>query len=100
MKYAFIAVIALATHAPLAAAEPASARADATNPEAPVPAIRYDSAFDGYRGYRDTPLAPWRDVNDEVARVGGHLGIVRGGRDAGAPASSQAQPSRPGTGRQ
>jgi len=35
--------------------------------------------------------------DDEVARVGGHLGILRAGRDAGAPASGEAQPSRPGT---
>lgn len=98
MKNAFIAVIAFAAHAPLAAAEPAAARTDPANPEAPVPAIRYDSAFDGYRSYRQTPLAPWRDVNDEVARVGGHPGILRAGRDAGSSASGEAQPSPPGAG--
>jgi len=97
MKNAFIAVIAFAAHAPLAAEQPAAARTDPANPEVSVPAIRYDSAFDGYRGYRQTPIAPWRDVNDEVARVGGHLGILRAGRDAGAPASGEAQTSRPGT---
>jgi len=94
MKYAFIAVIALAAHAPLAAAQPAAARNDPADPAAPAPAFQYESAFKGYRSYRETPLTPWRDVNDEVARVGGHLGILRAGRDASSTAPQGAQPSR------
>ncbi len=95
MKNAFIAVIALAAHGPLAAAQPAAGRNDPADPAAPAPAFQYESAFEGYRGYRETPLTPWRDVNDEVARVGGHLGIVRAGRDASGTAPQGAQPPRP-----
>ena len=78
MKHAFIAVIALAVNGPLTAAQPAASHTNPADPAAPVPALQYESVFKGYRGFRETPLAPWREVNDEVARVGGHLGIVRG----------------------
>ena len=49
-----------------------------TNPSAAIPAVNYQSAFAGYMPFRDEKLAPWRDVNDEAARVGGHLGIFGG----------------------
>lgn len=104
MRNALIAVIAFAAHAPLAAAEPSAGRNDPANPEAPVPAFQYESAFKGYHGFRETPLAPWREVNDEVARVGGHIGILRAGRDAGsaspgtAPSPRPPAPTAPGSG--
>jgi hypothetical protein len=31
---------------------------------------------------RDDALAPWREINDEVARIGGHMGMF-GGAHAG-----------------
>lgn len=43
-----------------------------------VPAMKYESAFASYLPFRDEKLAPWREVNDEAARVGGHLGIFGG----------------------
>ncbi len=51
---------------------PVDAKASATTPA-------YDSAFDGYRPFQDEKLAPWREVNDEVGRVGGQIGIFGGG---------------------
>ena len=55
---------------PLYAAEPSDARARA-------PAAKYESAFENYRAHREEPLADWRALNDEVGRVGGHVGIMR-----------------------
>jgi hypothetical protein len=52
------------------------------DPQAKVPAPAYDSAFAGYQPLRDDALVPWREVNDEVARVGGHMGMF-GGAHAG-----------------
>lgn len=98
MKNAFIAVIALAVHGPLAAAQPAASHNNPVDPVAPVPALQYESAFKGYSGFRETPLAPWRDVNEEVARVGGHLGILRGqrgGTERAAPNPSMKKGEAP-----
>lgn len=44
---------------------------------AAVPPVAYESAFSGYRAYADEPLADWRTINDEVARIGGHAGVLR-----------------------
>ena len=43
-----------------------------------VPAVQYESAFSDFAPFRDEKLAPWRDVNEEAARVGGHIGIIGG----------------------
>jgi hypothetical protein len=87
----FIAFAALAALAPHAAAQPLAAKPQPADPTASVPATKYESAFSSYRGFREEPLAPWRDVNVEVARAGGHISIVGGeGRnplDPGIPAA-------------
>ena len=62
------------------------------NPQAAAPAPQYQSAFDGYQSFRDEKIASWREVNDEAARVGGHLGIFMGG---GAHAGHGAGPQAP-----
>ena len=78
---AYIAMMAAAAIAPHAAAQRQPQPTDAGTT---VPAPRYESAFAGYRGYRDEPLAPWRDINDEVMRAGGHIGILKSGQAASA----------------
>lgn len=32
---------------------------------------RYESALQTYKAFRDEPVRPWREVNDEVAQRGG-----------------------------
>ena len=71
-----------------------SARAQAPDPgriDARVPPLRYESAFENYRPHAEPELRPWREVNEEVARAGGHVGIFRSennsareGKDAAA----------------
>jgi hypothetical protein len=72
------------------------ARANPLDPRAETAATPYQSAFDGYRPLRDEKLRPWRDVNEEVARAGGHLGIFGGGAHSGHGA--QAAPAGAKTG--
>ena len=55
----------------------AQQRQDPTEPQAKVPAVEHRSAFAGYRAYADPELARWRTVNEEVERIGGHIGILR-----------------------
>ena len=53
------------------------ARPDLTDPEARVPAPTYRSAFEGFRRLEETPRMDWRQANDEAARIGGHIGVLR-----------------------
>ncbi|TAK88073.1 MAG: hypothetical protein EPO20_01160 [Betaproteobacteria bacterium] len=65
-----------------AAAAQNAPQANPRDPKAPVPPLEYRSAFADYRPYKEPEVAPWRDANEEVGRVGGHLGIVRGQQEA------------------
>ncbi|MGQ0750226.1 MAG: hypothetical protein ACT4PS_06815 [Betaproteobacteria bacterium] len=79
-------------------AQTRSVAADPTHASARVPDMKYDSAFRGYAPYREQPLATWRDLNDEVGRVGGHIGMFGGGGHAGhagAKASPKPQSGAP-----
>jgi hypothetical protein len=78
-----------------ATAQPSAAKADPVDPNARAPAVEYESAFTGYAPYREEKLAPWRDVNDEVARAGGHIGILRGAGSA-PPATQLPAAAAPG----
>lgn len=72
------------------------ARANPVDPDAAAPSPQYRSSFDGYRPFRDEKLRPWREVNDEVERAGGHLGIFGGGAHAGHGTPQAQPPARPG----
>jgi hypothetical protein len=52
-------------------------RPDPADPQAPVTPVTFKSAFEGYRSLEEPKPTPWRDANDEAARVGGHIGILR-----------------------
>ena len=62
------------------AAQSAKPPDDAGDSAAPVPAAKYDK---GYVPYREEKLAFWRELNDEVGAVKGHVGIFGGGGHAG-----------------
>ena len=87
--------IGLALAPPVAAATPGPA-----DPSAPVPAVTYQSTFESYRGYREEPLADWRGLNEDVARAGGHVGVMRGSgataprRGEGVPPAAGQPPAR------
>ena len=53
-------------------------RPDPADPQASAPASPYRSAFEGFRSLEEPKPVPWREANDEAARIGGHLGILRG----------------------
>lgn len=85
------ALMSLSAYAQRSGAMPNPADADARVPEA-----TYQSAFAGYARYRDEKVAPWRDVNEEVARAGGHIGIFSSAR--GAPDAAQPMKVSPASG--
>ncbi len=93
MKY-LLAFAALAACVPCAAAQ--QARPDPADPAARVPQAAYNSAFAGYTSYREQDLAAWREVNDEVARIGGHVRMFGGAGHGGArPGSAKPAPAQP-----
>ena len=98
MFYRLIAAAAIAC-APLAAAAQAAAKPDPAKAKAATPAPAYESAFTGYRPYSDPELARWREVNDEMARLNGHVGHVPGSvppRGAATPTPAPHMPSGQG----
>jgi len=74
----------------------AQARIEPQEPAAPVVPAAQKSAFDGYRPYRDEPVAPWREVNDAVREAGGHVGILRAEQRRATPSAAQNQSGAPG----
>jgi len=64
------------------------ARHDPADPRLSVPAPASESAYVGYRSFREEPLADWRTVNDEMRSLGGHAGHIR---EQAAPAD-RAEP--------
>lgn len=52
-------------------------RPDPADADARVPAATYRSAFEGYRRLEGEARTNWRAANEEVRRVGGHVGILR-----------------------
>ncbi len=68
-----IAFAALALFAGAVAAQQ-TARPDPADAKAAVPPLRYDSAFKDYRPHAEPEIARWREVNEEMGRLGGHVG--------------------------
>jgi hypothetical protein len=79
--------------APLAGA----AQPNPAQPEAPVPTAKYESAFAGYLPFREEKLAPWREINEEVGKVGGHVRMF-GGAGHSAHGGAKPEPVKPAPG--
>lgn len=86
-----LAVLALPSLAPFAAA---AAPRDPTDAQAPVPPLRHDSALARYRGLQEGPLASWPAANERVRQVGGWRAYARE-PVVDAPLPPRPTPSRP-----
>ena len=98
---------ALLAPALLLAAEPAGAANPATDPldpQAPVPALVHRPVFGAYRPLGDAPLRDWKEVNQEVNRIGGWRAYTREAQQALRPPPAppatlpEAAASRPAQG--
>ncbi|MGE0874845.1 MAG: hypothetical protein AB7O31_09255 [Burkholderiales bacterium] len=74
---------------------PRATPADATKPGG-VPA--YESAFRDYRPYVDPELVRWRETNDEMARLKGHVGHLPASVRPGSTPTTARPPAHPGHG--
>ena len=77
-----------------AAAAQQNARPDPADPSARSSRPVYESAFSGYRPWAEPKLARWREVNDEVGRIGGHVGHVGQAKPAPKPPAASAGEKR------
>jgi len=92
----YFLIVAAAVIMPAAAQQ--TGRPLPSDPAAAVPPARYESAFGAYVPHSEPKIAPWRNVNDEAARIGGHAGVLRqSGMHGGKPAAGSAMPGH-GTG--
>jgi len=74
----------------------AQSRPRPDHPTAPTAPLSYASPFAGYRAFDDVPLASWREVNGEVGRIGGHVGVLRAEQGGDAqPAAATAPAAAP-----
>jgi hypothetical protein len=89
-----LTVVAQAQSAPLAPA----GRPDPLHAEAAVPPASYRSALTGYRPWAEEKLAPWKETNDTVGRIGGWRVYARQAQEPAATpdASTPTTPTAPG----
>lgn len=87
MKHAYL--VLLAALAAGTASGQSGKQADPADSQARVPAAPYRSAFEGYRSLEEPKRIPWRNANEEAARVGGHLGILREQAARGKPSQGE-----------
>ena len=92
MKHVHWCLPVLAALAAGAAGAQSSARPDPADPKAGVPSRPYESAFRDYRPYVDADLSRWRESNEEMGRLGGHVGHVPG---SVPPRGAAPQPAKP-----
>lgn len=85
MKSGFVFAVAALAAAGIAAAQQTRAT-DPADPATAVPPVRYQSVYTGFRRQPDDKHTPWREANDDVRRLGGHLGHVPGTAAAPKPA--------------
>jgi hypothetical protein len=77
MLHTHVYLIALAALAAGTATAQTGSRPDPADPQARAPAPVYRSAFEGFRRIEPEPRSNWRDANEQAARIGGHIGILR-----------------------
>ena len=69
-----------------------AAAADALDPKAEVPPLKYESPFNAYRPEREPKLQDWPQLNDKVRRLGGWKAFAKGDVAEDAPAQAVAPP--------
>lgn len=91
-------VVAALAVAPLAAPAQQAQRSARAEPRAANAAVEYRSALEGYRPYTESEIARWREVNDEMGRLNGHIGHVPGSVPPRGAAATAKPPAHAGHG--
>ena len=96
----FPAAVALATAATLGAAAvaqpvatPAPEGSGSAALAAPSAALRYRSAFEGYRPWTDEKPIPWKEANETVYRRGGWQAYAKEAAEGAPPTAAESSKS-------
>lgn len=84
---------AAAAIAQLAVGQTAAPESNPADSQATTAPAHYQSAFSGYRPYRDAELANWREVNDQVRQATDESDGTRHVGHAGHRSSAAAAPA-------
>jgi len=90
-------LVVLAFAASQATAQTSGRPESASLPNAGRP-VAYDSAFKGYRPFVDPELSRWREANDEMGRLNGHVGHLPGSVPPRGASGSAKPPAHAGHG--
>ena len=92
MNFRLVAAAAL-----LPATALAQKPSDPADTKAAAPGLRYESAFTGYRSFKQERPAPWRQVNEEVKGAGGHAahGAPKAEAPGQVPSDPEPRPAKP-----
>ncbi|WP_130430773.1 hypothetical protein [Rivibacter subsaxonicus] len=93
MTLLLVAAGALAQPASVAAPASAPRRADPADPAASVPVLNHRSAFTGYRPNVEQPVGAWRELNDQVGRIGGWRSYAREAQSTAPPEAAASAPA-------
>lgn len=69
-------ILTMAVSFAVSAAAQESVRPDPADPKSARGAPTYESAFKGYRPFADPEVGRWRQSNEDMGRLKGHLGHV------------------------
>lgn len=84
-----VGALALALGLPALSASVALAQ---ENSAAAAPKLKYRSVFNQYQAYSEQPVAPWRETNDAVEKIGGWRVYAREARQPDAADKATATP--------
>lgn len=88
-----LTIVVIAT--PMLACAQQKARPDPADPAGAAPAPTYDSAYRTYVPQREVKPVAWRDINDEMGRLGGNTGHTRDSADPATPAPATVPANKP-----
>ena len=87
-----VARISLSTSALLAFASAFAAGTDPLDANAPVPSLKYRSAFSDFRPLGDEKVGDWRGANDTVRTSGGWRAYLKESQAPESPTPTSATP--------
>ena len=62
--------------------------------EAPTLKLKYRSVLSQYQAFSEQPVAPWRETNETVEKIGGWRAYAKEARQADVPDKANSTPAK------